>query len=316
MKQLHKIVKIGLSFLLVLSIILNPLGSLFDIIARAVNPLIIEGIKYAIVEIVKGVSTGIAVYLGYEATEASIEAYQENERVKESALRSLELSVGVELESSFDSMPVDPDKVNITALHATYVDNPDLTAEEKAFANYFVNYVNSHPEEFQIGLVHWQDDKYDAVMTPEQYTNIKNSVYDMYSEYSLKKIAEKELDVGIMDMVNNGVLPQYDFSFVGPQPSISAPVMNGIASLQKDGFIFTPPIPSDKGRFSSQTDAMTYLPFGNDVTVRGDETNGFLGSVKTNCYGYSRYVLYNGTLYYYNQGDYNTPNNKCLLVIA
>lgn len=297
---MHKIVKIGLSFLLILSIILNPLGSLFDIRVRAV------AVETVICFILGGICSAVANGLVFSMAEQAVDTYGDDviascEQAKLNIMNTVDnlnqMGNYILLDNEvYDSMNGTNYKVG-----KAYV-NPDcgLTGKDLEMVQLICDGINERVANgADITLIGDVNALGNVSISQSTYENLKEIVCE-----SIIKEYYEDIENDVIDMADSGVLPVYDFSFVGPQPSISAPVINGIASLQKDGFIFTPPISSNKGKFSSQADVMTYLPFGNDVIVRGNETNGFIGSVKTNCYGYSHYVLYNGTLYYYNQGSY------------
>lgn len=302
---MNKFVKISLSLLIVLSIVLNPFSSIFDVKAFAINPIIIEGGKFVLTKMLEGAGAYIAFYLGAEATGHTLEAIENQNRINNNALVAMQNGVGVYLASPTESLPDNPEIHSATAIYAERIDNPDLTPEQVDFANYFVNYVNNHPEEFQINYstVHGSPDAYKPVMTTEQYEIIKNAVSDAYIDYSFRKQAVETQDKTIIEMVQNGVLPEYDFSFVGPQPSISAPVINGSAPLKKDGFLFSPPIPHTTNKFSTEAEARSYFPF-DEVEIYGDDANGYTVSCYKNLYGMSRYVLYNGKLYFFTERNY------------
>lgn len=127
--------------------------------------------------------------------------------------------------------------------------------------------------------------------------------YEKLKEGIANKLIQNSIDKDVIDMVGNGVLPQYDFSFVGPQPSISAPVINRSAPLMKDGFLFSLPIPHTTDRFSTEAEARSYFPFDN-VEIYGDDVNGYIVSCYKNLYGMSRYVLYEGKLYFFTERNY------------
>ncbi len=294
---IYKFIKISISVLLILSIILNPLGSLFDIRAGA-----FAGVTFG-EWLVDFFLQQIVFYSGQEVVNYTVNNYDKVvDDTKFAVFTNYEnfITRCDEIQVFYDVYETPNPAEGVQGTYKPigfYVDETKImTPEHKAECQEIVDLCNEYLARggsedlvfYEIGGAYG----FDCM----SYAKVKEDFTNM--------LIEEMANENIIEMGEAGVLPIYNFDFVGPQPSISAPVMNGIASLQKDGFIYTPPIPSDKGKFSSQTDVMTYLPFGNDVTVRGNETQGFSGSVKTNCYGYSHYVLYNGTLYYYNQGSY------------
>ena len=297
--QVYKFTKIAVSFLLILSIILNPLASAFDIRARAISPIVIEGAKWVITKLIEIVGGSVAVYLGSEAVAATDEAMQEAQRNQASALNALEKGVGVELTPSV----VDEyGNYHDAYYSASLIDNSELTDEEKEFAQYFVNYVNSNPDEFAVTLEKQEDGSYKFQLTPEQYENMKNSVSESYNEWVFDKIAKNTNDSNVVSMVENGVVPIYNFSFVGPQPFLSAPLMTGQATLMKDGFVLSVPISStvlnENGRLPTYEMAETYGRYFTDYTVGGNDVSGYSFTAKTSCYSGGFYILYDGILYY------------------
>lgn len=301
---MSKISKIAVSFLLILSIILNPFASALDIRARAINPIIIEGAKFVITELIKIIGGSVTVYLGSEAVNATAEAVEESNRQNQISLNALEKGVGVEF---YPTVTDENGNYTGATLSAKAVDGATLTNEEKAFADYFINYVNSHPDEFKVAL-HNNDTGYSLNLTPDQYETIKNSVSDSYNEWVYENIAKNTNDSNVVTMVENGVLPIYNFNFVGPQPSLSAPVMTGQATLMKDGFVYSIPCRSDlfnsRSRFTSAEIAEYYLKGSESSIIFGNDSSGYYFRYAYTGYGGGLYILYNDTLYYCVESSY------------
>ena len=315
---MSKIPKIAVSFLLILSLILNPFASALDIRARAINPIVIEGAKFVITELIKIIGGSVVVYLGSEAVSATDEAIQEAQRNQASALNALEKGVGVELTPSV----VDEyGNYHDAYYSATLGDTSSLTDEEKEFAQYFVNYVNSHPDEFAVTLEKQEDGGYKFQLTPDQYEKMKNSVSESYNEWVYDNIAKNTNDSNVVSMVENGVVPIYNFSFVGPQPSLSAPLMTGQATLMKDGFVHTIPYSSDSlvnGRFATAEAAESYAKGLDGVNVNGSDTQGYYFTASYTGYGGGRYILYNGVAYYARSYSYTAGavGRSCNSILA
>lgn len=301
---MNKIPKIAVSFLLILSLILNPFASALDIRARAINPIVIEGAKFVITELIKIIGGSVTVYLGSEAVNATVEAVEESNRQNQISLNALEKGVGVEF---YPTVTDENGNYTGATLSAKAVDGATLTDEEKAFADYFINYVNSHPDEFKISL-HNNDTGYSLNLTPDQYETIKNSVSESYNEWVYDNIAKNTNDSNVVSMVENGVVPIYNFSFVGPQPSLSAPLTTGQATLMKDGFVHTIPFSSDimnaNGKFLSAEIAESYANGFDDFRILGNDSSGYYFNGSYTSYSGGRYILYNGIVYYRSYQSY------------
>lgn len=315
---MSKIPKIAVSFLLILSLILNPFASALDIRARAINPIVIEGVKFVITELIKIIGGSIVVYLGSEAVEEGAE-YAEHEldlqkkaaSYNASAVKALEESVGVELSTKGE---------NIGCFQAYKVEGAELTAEEQEFADFFINYVNSHPDEFTVGFANVAG-QYELTMTPEQYEAIKNEVSLAYNEWVLNKLSYEDKLGNTQILADILGTPTYDFGFVGPIPTLTFPTSTGMVSLMKDGFVHTIPYSSDSlvnGRFATAEAAESYAIGLDGVIVNGSDTQGYYFTASYTGYGGGRYILYNGVVYYARSYSYTSSavGRSCVSILA
>ena len=292
---MHKFTKIAVSILLILSIILNPLASVFDIRAGAVATAAGFGgfiVEFIIDQIVFQVGnqmwqTSINDPEGVYST-AKLAAFSKYENF----ITATDI-VQVEYDIYPDEFgnPAGSYKPTRFYLDPTVILNDEQRESYQLIVDTCNDYLASGGDSdlvcYNIGGAYGFD--------PIGYEKLKEGIAN--------KLIQNSVDKDVIDMVGNGVLPQYDFSFVGPQPSISAPVINGSAPLKKDGFLFSPPIPHTTNKFSTEAEARSYFPFDN-VEIYGDDANGYTVSCYKNLYGMSRYVLYNGKLYFFTERNY------------
>ncbi len=299
---MSKIPKIAVSFLLILSIILNPLGSVFDIRAGAVATAAGFGgfiVEFIIDQIVFQVGnqmwqTSINDPEGVYST-AKLAAFSKYENF----ITATDI-VQVEYDIYPDEFgnPAGSYKPTRFYLDPSVILNDEQRESYQLIVDTCNDYLASGGDSdlvcYNIGGAYGFD--------PIGYEKVKEGIAN--------KLIQNSVDDSVIDMVGNGVLPQYDFSFVGPQPSISSPVINGSAPLQKDGFVFTPPISStmfnEKNTISIKASAellYNYKIFESQF-LSGDEKNGYTSQARFSCYGYSTYVMYNGKLYYFIQANY------------
>ena len=130
------------------------------------------------------------------------------------------------------------------------------------------------------------------------------TTYPKVKEGVTNQLMHEMTEQGIIELGESGVLPVYDFDFVGPQPSLTAGVTYGTTTLNKDGFVFTPPVSSaafdEEGELSSLKSAESFFSSGGftDISTGGSEANGFHAVARLKSYGCSQYILYDGVLYY------------------
>ena len=292
---MHKFTKIAISILLIISVFLNPLASVFDIRAGAVATA--AGFGTFIVDfIIEQIVFQVGNQLWQESinnpegvySTAKLAAFSKYENF----ITATDI-VQVEYDIYPDEFgnPAGSYKPTRFYLDPTVILNDEQRESYQLIVDTCNDYLASGGDSdlvcYNIGGAYGFD--------PIGYEKLKEGIAN--------KLIQNSVDKDVIDMVGNGVLPQYDFSFVGPQPSISAPVINGSAPLKKDGFLFSPPIPHTTNKFSTEAEARSYFPFDN-VEIYGDDANGYTVSCYKNLYGMSRYVLYNGKLYFFTERNY------------
>ncbi len=315
---MHKFTKIAVSFLLILSIILNPFASVFDIRARAVDP---ATIGYFILEFIRlaaeGFVIGTSAYYSGAAADEIIKANETLERTERNAVISLSEGVGVYLsvgDGTDGEIITNPDG-SLSYLRPYHVSAElgygydELSDEEKEFADFFVNYINTH----DISVYGWGDTSTDSFggvdITVEGYEKLRNEVATAYNEYATKKLAEEARLQSFIDMSEAGLYPEYDFGFVGPTPNFLMPSSVTHSYVEKDGFVHTIPYSSDSlvnGRFATAEAAESYAKGLDGVIVNGNDSQGYYFTASYTGYGGGRYIIYNGVVYYARSYSY-TP---------
>lgn len=297
---MHKFTKIAVSILLILSMILNPLASVFDIRAGAVATAAGFGgfiVEFIIDQIVFQVGnqmwqTSINDPEGVYST-AKLAAFSNYENF----ITATDI-VQVEYDIYPDEFgnPAGSYKPTRFYLDPTVILNDEQRESYQLIVDTCNDYLASGGDSdlvcYNIGGAYGFD--------PIGYEKVKEGIAN--------KLIQNSVDEGVIDMVGNGVLPQYDFSFVGPQPSISAPVINGSAPLMKDGFEYTVPT----SMILLERDGKYYYYYSSEESAKAagcdyvqkwavDSETGteyWIGNISKTAYGAGLYVLYNGEIYY------------------
>ncbi len=318
---MNKIPKIAVSILLIISIILNPLGSVFTVTASAV-------ITEFIAPIIIGLGVGAAEGLIFSLTQELVETYGndittacENARVDiVSSLSDLNQAGNVILLETSESYNYNHDKVSYVFEYA-YV-NPDLglSGNELSLAQAVADGINERVANgADIQLIGDVNALGFMSIEPSTYETLKEIVSDsIVSEYYSNLV--EYTDSAVVDMVQNGVLPTYDFNFVGPMPSISYPFTTGMASLQKDGFFYSVPLSSASlngmGYIIDPDVCKSYSSnFDNVSAVKGNSAMGYYFTHAAYGYSLGKYVMYNNKLYYsvdtnFHDSPYNNSGNS------
>lgn len=316
MIQIPKIIKILISILIAISVAISPFSGMgFNVRSEATGQIIVQGIKWAIIEWLKSVGISISEYtLDYISTTlpAQMLTYQDFfEKQQQSMVNVLSSETGVSL--------------SLTHIHGTdqylvgaelSADSSSFTEDEQAFATFFVNYINENPTIVQ----HSAGETFDKLLLDDEisasgYEAVKTVATNAYNCYLLNKmsneLASEELKNALGDTALD--LPAYNFDFVGPTPTLELPVLNSYATRDVNGFIFTAPITVTADRCNTSSH--------NSITLTASEADvlavpGYINHVKNSSgmsflsighentvYGYSQYALYNGEIYYYTWGD-------------
>lgn len=305
-----KIIKIIISILIAVCITVNPFCGILNVTASAAAPawlvpLIIEFL----------ISAGEGIILGgaaYEFSELAADSY-DHEQFTINQLEQITAGIGCEDGLHFE---VENDPVGKGWAKA-YIRNSDkLTAEQLEFAEFFCDYVNSNP--FNVST----NSEYVGIgegnyyyLTPEEYTKVKNTVSELYTQYNFEKYAEECIAHGNSELANTilsgGQLPVYNFDFVGPLPYMTIPSTSALGSITTtDGFIYSTPVHSSElngvGKFKTASAAKRIFTGVSDYIDEpvGDEIYGYASTATINSYGYATYILYDGEFYYTNQPRY------------
>lgn len=193
--------------------------------------------------------------------------------------------------------------------------NPDsgLTGEELRIANAICDGINSRIASGESSAELILDynpitGKYE--MNANTYANLKEivvneSIKDMYNTYAQNK--------GDLADSLEGSLPTYNFDFVGPQPEMSVPSLTGNSVLSVDGFELSPPttlitleLNGSKYFYFPSEEAAKAAGCETATLIKTDESGQeyWSGSVSANCFGSGSYILYGGTVYYWERGKY------------
>lgn len=312
--EMSKILKILISILITISVAINPIATGFNVRSEAVaGGIIIEFIKYLAVKLAEGAAVGAAAYGLKEGTEAYVEWNKEVAATQNYAANLIGSENGVYLEISdglvSDSKDTDGDGIadkffREGQVYAQIGDTSTMTAEEKEFAEYFCNYVNSN-EMILSGWGETADSLLNGTeITAEGYENVKNVVTNAYNNYLFEKAAQNEkinAAVNLEQALLDGNMPQYNFDFVGPSPTLDLGTISTNGAFTRDGYYHSLPI--------------TINPAANDGYYYYINEAQYSILENTNCYNNSEYpltrALYLRDSGYYERVEYGKGSYNC-----
>lgn len=199
-----------------------------------------------------------------------------------------------------------------------------LSESDQELAQFICDYYNENFEEYNYSATQalYYGDKGDHVsMEAKFYEKLKTGCYNALNSYLSKKIYneqhEQSID-SISDLENalGDSFPRYDFDFVGPIPSLTmiTPTMDGLCSLVKDGFTFTPSVKFSPGQGSFTKDQVSklasyspiYLSSSDDTYLR---TTSVIDRPNNHLYGFNYYFLTDDGSLYFSTFLYDSSGN-------
>lgn len=148
---------------------------------------------------------------------------------------------------------------------------------------------------------------------------LKTEVYNAMNGYFTKELYKDKLELtnltaSELEAALGGSFPRYNFDFVGPVPKLDMimPTSTGIASLKKDGFVFSPVITSsmiDPNLYCDSEGLASYIC--DSISFLYSERHrlgGYNYRVRegNNVFGYTYYVLLDdGSLYFTSYSSYS-----------
>lgn len=171
----------------------------------------------------------------------------------------------------------------------------NMTYAEQEAAEYMVDWLNSNAPGSEIAN-QINTDGYLAVQGYEIAKKTAAKAYTSYLESNIKS-AGYSFDSGDA-LASTGSLPTYSFDFVGPKQGITIPTKTGAVSLSKDGYIYSAPIshPTKSGFSKSFVESGGYIG-ANPADADKNYYNMCL-TKSISCYSGSRYVIFDGEIYY------------------
>ena len=306
-----KIIKILISILIAISIAVTPFATGFNVKSEAVAPVIIEAIKYVIAKLLEGAAVSAAGTISYygitEGTDAFAEWLVETENTLCFATSALEYENGVNLEVVGGTGDFSTEGV----VRASLLDTSSMTEDEKMFAEFFVDYVNSNSITVNTDFGEAENTVANgSALTVKGYEGVKNAVTNAYNELLFKKAAENEIinaKTNLKEALGDGAIPTYNFDFVGPMPTLELPTLNKYGAFVQEGYYHSLPItidPSQKVGDSfyyigeAQSSALVNLSTYNGAKLPlaryvNDSLQYGLGA-----YNCSQYILHDGKIYY------------------
>lgn len=292
---MHKFTKIAVSFLLILSIIINPFASVLDIRARASGTAVAFGkfvVDFIIEQIIFQAGNQMWQY-SIENPEAVGSAY------KFTAFNNFEnfITAGdviqVEYDIYKDGEGVIGGTYKPTGFYLDPLNTSNATEEQIETYQLIVDTCNEYIAEG--GDIEFITNNIGGAyfFNPSGYEELKTKLTN--------KFIQKSLVEANVDMIANGVVPSYDFNFVGPSPSLQFPGGTTIStSTMAGGFVYTSPLPST-GIYTSRSRAYPLTAelaesIGADSYVQRYDYCDV--SWYRTCYGASHYCLFNGKLYF------------------
>lgn len=314
---MHKLSKILISILLIISIILNPLSDIFVINSSAVSVggLIIGSfIGYLLGQL--GVTIGQMI-----TAPGNQEWFNDFEqRVKDgynyiSTHNDIILSTGETREDHWTGE-------EYLYLGEFYI-NPDylssLSQSDLELYNQICDYLNNY-------IANGGDITAISDLTLGGKVNIDASKLAELKEGYINKVVQEEYIKNQCDLADAADLPVYSFDFVGPIPSLTFPTSEGLAALQKDGFTFT--IPAELSLLSRN--GTQYFYFSSEAQAKisdcdritlfyKDPVTGaeyFSGSATKTAYGCGIYALYNNNIFYHTIRTFSPAPLSCQVMLT
>lgn len=204
-----------------------------------------------------------------------------------------------------------------------YVNDSGLSESDQEIAQFICDYYNENFEEYNYSAKQalYYGDKGDHVsMEAKFYEKLKTGCYNALNSYVAKESHEArtgqkiESFTELHDILGDSV-PKYDFSFTGPNPTLSftSPEFSKVSVLLKDGFTFTPAASFTPGQTALTDGQLDFLvSCAPDFITKG---NGYLRTTQLTDRHYSLYAFNyyfmtdDGNLYFSSYSSYNADGD-------